>query len=82
MIGSDVALSGRPICVWGLESQVLVCQWGQSNQVSRARKYKGVRLREPISRTEVTRGGRALVCLMRPSAAVPLKHRPLLSPVI
>lgn len=52
MIGSDVALSGRPICLWGLESQVLVCQWGQSNQVSRARKDKGVRLREPISRTE------------------------------
>lgn len=56
MIGSDVALSGRWICMWGLESQVLVCQWGQSNQVPRARKYKGVRLRQLISRTESNMG--------------------------
>lgn len=57
MMGSEVPLSGgRPISVWDLENPVLMCPWSQLNQVPRAGKHKGVRLRKLISRTENNTG--------------------------
>lgn len=56
-------LSGRPASVWGLESQVLVHD-GVNQVRFQVKKAQGCEA-QPISMTDVTQGGGALVVFMR-----------------
>lgn len=56
-------LSGRPVSVWGLESQVLVRD-GVNQVKFQVKKAQGCEA-QPISMTDVTQGGGALVVFMR-----------------